>query len=363
MDTLAHSFQLSELTQNELSKLEIRAVLKNIRVVQVSKINQSKKNDKNSDQDDKNKKKQDPEKKEKAEQEKKKKQDQDKQNPVRPRAGVLRIQSTGSSWPRVAAYGGLNAFAALETSDARIDEEVTFYIGPSWQADQDLKDRVYGLNMGITIPFDNAALKIRTMPVLYYQLSQESKNLFGAEEDSGTLGGDTWFGAQFQMLKEKKDRWYNIDVSLELWMNPSTGNKTARQSADTLRFEANGLFGKTLWQAPSPDNLLQSFRMNGKLGFGNYQDGVESQNDYVSYGIAPEVALNTKTVIKADLFGYLGYRGGDKVVQGTITIQQQLTPNCSIGCSYGYGFTDESIGHSVFVFTEISLGKWFGKER
>lgn len=177
-------------------------------------------------------------------------------------------------------------------------------------------------HIDLLIPFNQVvAAEFQSLPLEYFKTSPQVAQSRGATNTTGTVPGDVYAGALFNVVKETQ---YVPEIKVKLLVKTTTGKDYVDgrfTNAPAYLFEA--ILGKNVYQ--NADTFIQRVRLLGQAGFFAWQRQVTGQDDAVTLGAGVEVDMKDGLSATLEVDGYRGWLQGDKPAVLSLSIRKSTT--------------------------------------
>lgn len=228
---------------------------------------------------------------------------------------------------------GPNAFYWVwHVKDARITED-RIQIDVSYRRTRDIwQNWTQAGVLRVEVPFSRfASLEFQTL-VEKWQLNEAGIRAYEASSQSGTTLGDVIAGVRFNLLRENS---ILPEVALKGTIKSASASAENRRFTDTAGYEIGLLLAKDILRT---SGALKQFRMLADFGFIAWDDGIESQNDALRYGVAGQMRFGRTTSLTVGWQGFTGWRkNGDRPSSLYIEAQKDFRSRWS-------GFSSVDVG-------------------
>ncbi len=206
---------------------------------------------------------------------------------------------------------GPNALPVPEIGRGVMDNELRLELGGQAHFGGDNTQNIYA-QLNYVLAKDVVALKLYWYPLEHFNVddaTRDERRLGPAYyEAEGLAKGDAYFGAEIQLVKDKKFP----DLLMRAFTKSATGSEAnGARYTDSPGYFFDLSFGKTLMLNQEKEISVRPYGMFGFYSWQTYDD-THPQNDAPLYGIGAD--LDTKALrLSTSLGGYSGWKNnGDK---------------------------------------------------
>lgn len=242
-------------------------------------------------------------------------------------------------------FFGPNALPIPNVNDGEIIESLKATIGSSLHYSTGDNAQSVSTSLYIPITKDRVGLRLHLVPIEFYQMTAEERDLRFARDFDGVghAIGDLYLSTWIQLTKPQAE----LDLLLTLNLKTASGsNREATRFTDGAGYSFDLSAGKNYY-LNGERSYIRPYAQIGLYVWETNEDR-NPQNDAFSYGTG--ISYTEKNFsADAQLAGYVGYKGnGDKPIVFRINLNKEYSNGFEIGPTLAFGFND-------FLYNSYSL--------